>query len=164
MKYKSYLYGAYGSNLNVNQMKMRCPNAEPVGSLMLHGWELKFRGVADVEEVDNAKVPLGLWRITQTCESALDTYEGYPHLYTKKLCTVKGIEEKLGSEEVMLYIMNSKGITPPSMPYLDCIIKGYKDFGLDEDYLKFALKDAYARETFVDSYTPKPKRNFRLIK
>ena len=47
MKYKKYLYGAYGSNLNIGQMGVRCPNAEPVGSLVLHGWELKFRGVLE---------------------------------------------------------------------------------------------------------------------
>ena len=163
MKFKSYLYGAYGSNLNLGQMSLRCPKAEPVGSLMLHGWELKFRGVADIEEVKGGCVPIGLWRITQACESALDVYEGYPHLYTKKICTVKGMKEELGTDSVMLYMMQRSEVHPPSMPYLDCIMQGYEDFGLDVDYLRFAIKDAYAKEE-RPTYTPKPKqKRLKLI-
>ena len=45
-----YLYGAYGSNLNKDQMSFRCPNAKAVTSYELKGHALKFRGVADVEE------------------------------------------------------------------------------------------------------------------
>ena len=164
MKFKSYLYGAYGSNLNLGQMSLRCPKAEPVGSLMLHGWELKFRGVADIEEVEGGTVPIGLWRITQACESALDVYEGYPHLYTKKICTVKGMKEELGTDSVMLYMMQRSEVHPPSMPYLDCIMQGYEDFGLDVDYLRFAIKDAYAKEEAT--ITPKPKQKrlpFKLV-
>lgn len=146
MKYKNYLYGAYGSNLNIEQMQMRCPLAEPVGTMVLHGWELKFRGVADIEASKSGAVPLGLWRITERCEQALDIYEGYPRLYTKETIGVKGIKDELGTSKVMLYMMNSDSVYPPSMPYLDTILKGYNDFGLPEDYLKNALKDSYARE------------------
>ena len=42
------LYLAYGSNLNKRQMASRCPTARPVGSAMIYGWELCFRGVADI--------------------------------------------------------------------------------------------------------------------
>lgn len=155
MKYKNYLYGAYGSNLNIGQMGMRCPNAEPVGSLVLHGWELKFRGVADIKEEKDAIVPIGLWKITQKCEAALDTYEGYPNLYGKKIIRVPDMEEDFGTDKVMLYFMNSTNVYPPSMPYLNCILEGYNDFGLDESHLKFAIKDAYEHEE---------QRDFRLIK
>ncbi len=155
MKFKSYLYGAYGSNLNLGQMNLRCPDAEPLGSLLLHGWELKFRGVADIAETNDAVVPIGLWRITQRCEAALDIYEGYPNLYGKKIVTVPNLTDDFDTDKVMLYFMNSTSVYPPSMPYLDCIMEGYDDFGLDETYLKYAIKDAYAREE---------QRDFRLVK
>ena len=43
MKEKRY-YIAYGSNLNVGQMRMRCPHATILGTANLKGWELLFKG------------------------------------------------------------------------------------------------------------------------
>ena len=43
MKEKRY-YIAYGSNLNVPQMRMRCPHATILGTANLKGWELLFKG------------------------------------------------------------------------------------------------------------------------
>ncbi len=37
-------YIAYGSNLNVTQMRMRCPRATILGTATLKGWELLFKG------------------------------------------------------------------------------------------------------------------------
>ena len=36
-------YIAYGSNLNVQQMRMRCPNASILGTAVLKDWELLFK-------------------------------------------------------------------------------------------------------------------------
>ena len=44
------LYGAYGSNLNLKQMHIRCPNAKPVCSFYLENFNLVFKGVADLEK------------------------------------------------------------------------------------------------------------------
>lgn len=37
-------YLAYGSNLNVQQMKYRCPDAKSVGTAWIHGYQLMFKG------------------------------------------------------------------------------------------------------------------------
>ena len=37
-------YIAYGSNLNVGQMRMRCPYATILGTANLKGWALLFKG------------------------------------------------------------------------------------------------------------------------
>lgn len=37
---KTKLYIAYGSNLNLEQMRRRCPTAELVGKTVLRGWRL----------------------------------------------------------------------------------------------------------------------------
>ena len=42
MKNKKY-YIAYGSNLSVEQMSDRCPDAKIAGQAVLTGWELLFR-------------------------------------------------------------------------------------------------------------------------
>ena len=44
------LYGAYGSNLNLKQMRRRCPNSYPLYAIYLDNFELAFKGVADLEE------------------------------------------------------------------------------------------------------------------
>lgn len=41
---KPTLYIAYGSNLNLPQMALRCPTAEVVGKSELKDYELLFRG------------------------------------------------------------------------------------------------------------------------
>ena len=38
------LYVAYGSNLNKQQMRHRCPSAKPVYTGYLNNWELIYRG------------------------------------------------------------------------------------------------------------------------
>ena len=40
MNTKDRLYIAYGSNLNLEQMKRRCPTAEVVGTAELKNWRL----------------------------------------------------------------------------------------------------------------------------
>lgn len=60
---KKRLYIAYGSNLNLEQMKHRCPTAEVVGKSTLRGWRLRFRGgahsaVATIERGKDFSVPV----------------------------------------------------------------------------------------------------------
>jgi len=47
------IYAAYGSNMNLKQMKKRCPKAKVIGKGELHDYKLTFRGkqtgVANVE-------------------------------------------------------------------------------------------------------------------
>ena len=143
-KTMQYLYGAYGSNMNLMQMSYRCPNAKPVGSVFVNGFTLKFRGVADIEHSKDATVPLALWKITDACEQRLDVYEGYPNLYRKQVITIPSLKEKFGTDKVMVYIMNSKDVHPPSSRYLEGIAQGYNDFGIDTDTLMYAVKDSYS--------------------
>ena len=145
-----YLYGAYGSNLNKDQMSYRCPDAEPVSSCELKGHELKFRGVADVElGAKDSTVALGLWRITDECEKALDRYEGYPNLYTKKF-----VETEHGL--VMLYVMVQQDtVCPPNNGYLNGIAEGYFDFKLDNKLLKDALTHSYTNQNELTRWRTK---------
>ena len=54
------LYIAYGSNMNRDQMSVRCPHAKPLGAYYLDGWRLVFRGVADIIKDKDARVPIVL--------------------------------------------------------------------------------------------------------
>ena len=80
------LYVAYGSNLNVEQMKYRCQTAKVYGKGMLHGFRLLFKGGREnayltIEPFEGGKVPVVIWDIKRKDEIALDRYEGYPSFY-----------------------------------------------------------------------------------
>ena len=79
------LYFAYGSNINLDQMAYRCPNATVLMPVVLSGYELTFRGggVATVIPKKDSEVLGLMWSITPECEKSLDRYEGYPSFYHK---------------------------------------------------------------------------------
>lgn len=77
------LYFAYGSNLNAEQMKCRCPGAVEVAPAVLHGWKLVERIYADIEEAADSCVNGALYEITGQDLALLDLYEGYPDFYTR---------------------------------------------------------------------------------
>ena len=88
------MYGAYGANLNVSNMEVRCPQAKPMISFMLHGYKLVFNGVADIIKSKGSKVPIGLWEITEDCEKSLDSFEGFPYLYKKSISILIFLEQR----------------------------------------------------------------------
>ena len=134
------LYGAYGANLNMRSMEVRCPKAKPILGFNLIGYKLVFNGVADIVKDKSAKVPIGLWKITKECEKSLDRFEGYPYLYKKiKLkLDVPGFK----GQKVMFYVMRRKGVALPPASYFNTIAQGYDDFALDKDYLNWAVHEA----------------------
>ena len=78
------LYFAYGSNINLEQMEHRCPDAQLVGPVTLQNYELQFRGsgFATVAPKKGSVVHGLLWKLTPSCEQSLDRYEGYPRHYS----------------------------------------------------------------------------------
>ena len=139
---KDKLYIAYGSNLNLRQMAIRCPTAKPVGTAMLKGWQLTFNGVATLEPKDGAETPVGIWEITPQDEISLDRYEGFPRHYRKEMVEV---ELRGKTIKAMLYLMNEGMPCLPSKWYLDAIAQGYEDVGLDTVHITKALEHTRAR-------------------
>jgi gamma-glutamylcyclotransferase (GGCT)/AIG2-like uncharacterized protein YtfP len=124
------LYLAYGSNMNLEQMAHRCPDAEPLAPVMLRGWRLVFRGAADIEADPKGRVPAALWRITPRCLQALDVYEGVPRHYQR--ITVTAHDQRGRRVRAMAYQMNRATLRPhhPGSPtYVRGILDGYRDFG-----------------------------------
>lgn len=134
------LYFAYGSNINLEQMAHRCPDAQVAGPVKLEGWELLFRGsgVATIGPKEGAAVHGLLWQLTPDCERSLDRYEGYPHLYVKEPVTVRDAQ---GQElTVMAYVMTERYRAPavPPASYYQGILEGYRQNGLPVTFLKEA--------------------------
>jgi len=142
---KVKLYGAYGSNMNLEQMSHRCPKAKVVGIGILKDYKLTFRGrykgVANIEPCKDKSVPIVLWEITKDCETALDLYEGYPNLYIKKEVEVL-INDK--PRKAMVYIMTDEYtdiVAAPTEYYFNVIARGYSDNGIDLKPLQIAYSE-----------------------
>ena len=149
MKKKYYI--AYGSNLNVSQMRFRCPEVRPVGKGELHDWRLLFKGsrtgaYLTIEKKPGYSVPVGIWEVTNKDEKRLDRYEGYPVFYRKEkmLINVRDLSDgKTRLRECFVYIMDEKRqVTAPSPFYLFTCMDGYDDFGLDQKILQKAYEES----------------------
>jgi len=131
------LYIAYGSNLNLPQMAIRCPAAKLVGKSEIRDYELLFRGgrsaVATVEPLHGGHVPILLWDLKEKDLLALDHYEGYPQLYRKEMFDV----ELNGKQTpALVYVMNGGyPFGTPSEYYLNTIMEGYKSAGFNPHIL-----------------------------
>ena len=134
-------YLAYGSNLNLSQMRRRCPNAKKAGSFLLKGYELEFRYYLTIKKSRDGEVPSGIFEIDEDDERSLDRYEGYPTHYRKEY-----LEVELNGEPIkaLVYVMNEevRGIMVPDMFYVETCLQGYRDFGFDSGYLFKAYKEA----------------------
>lgn len=143
---KKKLYIAYGSNLNLKQMKYRCPTAKLLGIGVVENYELQFKGMphcsyATIAPCVGKSVPVALWELQPRDEKLLDRYEGYPSHYFKQDLPVK---LNNGSElTAMVYIMNLQqqfGLLSAS--YYDTVSQGYKDCGFDLKVLNEAVTDS----------------------
>ena len=145
---KKRYYLAYGSNLNMAQMRYRCPGAVPLGTAEIKDYRLLFKGSRSgsyltIEKADGYTVPVGVWAVTAADEARLDRYEGYPAFYYKMEVdiTYTGlVSKKARKVKAFVYIMHEDRLFGiPSFRYVDTCRQGYADFGFDEDI----LADAY---------------------
>lgn len=146
MKY----YVAYGSNLSVEQMAYRCPDATIVGTGVLEGWRLVFRTHATIEPCEGFSVPVLVWAISGRDEARLDRYEGFPRYYVKEYLSVP-VTAPTGhfNARGMVYLMTpGNPISRPSGAYFDIISDGYKRFGFDLHILHEALEASWYNEGF----------------
>ena len=142
-------YIAYGSNLNVPQMRWRCPDARAIGTGEIRDYELLFKGsmtgsYLTIEKAEGKSVPVTVWEVSADDEKALDRYEGYPRFYykTDMRIAVKGIRTgKTRVRDAFVYIMNEE--SDPGIPtagYYRTCLEGYRSFGFDEKFLIEAVK------------------------
>ncbi len=150
-------YIAYGSNLNIPQMRIRCPKASILGTTNLEGWELVFRGsrtgsYLTIEEKEGGRVPAVVWEVTDSDEAALDRYEGFPKFYYKRDIPLKyrGIHSgKARTVKGFAYVMHEdRPIGIPDAFYMRICLEGYAAFQFDDR----VLMDAYARAREVCAY------------
>lgn len=158
------LYFAYGSNMDLNQMAFRCPDAEVLETVRLEGYRLAFRsnggnrGVATILPDPDSHVDGVLWEISPEDERNLNFYEGFPRLYGKRTLTVVN---RLGKEvEAMAYVMNAPYKNRPAVPsasYLRGILRGCQQNGIDTRPVLAASLDAL-EHTDLEGNPPRGKQ------
>lgn len=149
MKVAKKLYLAYGSNLNISQMRARCPGAEIAGTAVIEDHHLLFKGsktgaYLTIEPQEGSRVPVGVWSVTEADERNLDRYEGCDIFYSKREMElpVKDIlSGEVRTETGFVYIMRQdRALGLPSNDYFMVCAHGYQSFGFDTQL----LLDAYA--------------------
>ena len=141
------LYLAYGSNLNLEDMARRCPQAQVAGRARLEGWRLAVRGGGSgfyltLEACPGSSVPVGVWAVEPEGLQALDHYEGYPRLYTREFWPT-AYQDQTGREHqgrALIYLMRPHfPAGRPTQTYLEACRAGYRSFGFDPAPLEAAL-------------------------
>lgn len=144
------LYVAYGSNLNMRQMKGRCPESVFLGTGVIEDHELQFKGSvygahATIAPKEGSTVPVGVWTIQKRDEKRLDLYEGHNpkgySYYDKRYIPVQMDDGRTISG--MVYIMDRKqDFGQPTRGYYETVQEGYKNCGLDLRVLEQALQES----------------------
>lgn len=147
------LYFAYGSNLDFDQMKRRCPSARPVGVAKLPGRRLAFTrwsesrkgAVADAVADPASEVWGVVYEITAEDLEVLDRCEGFTpggsgNAYLRQQCTVwlNGEEQRAVTAEVY-FAVPSENPGLPSRDYRDQIFRGAREQGLPPEYIAQVL-------------------------
>ena len=148
-------YLAYGSNLNVEQMKTRCPYAKVIGTALIADYHLLFRGsktgsYLTIEPKADCCVPVAVWEVTALDEKNLDRYEGFPNFYYKQDFRL-AVRTESGEKELdtFAYIMHeNRPVGIPTGSYMMTCLEGYDTFRFDRKILMKAYKNC--REVVSD--------------
>ncbi len=138
------IYIAYGSNSNLTQMQRRCPDARRLGTAVLEGYKLTFKGdsgeyYATIEPSEDSEVPVVVWELSEQDEEELDEYEDYPLMYEKKYLTIT-LNGK--PYEAMTYVMYDYLMYgEPQEGYCAEIAEGYRQNGFDLAVLQRAVEE-----------------------
>ncbi|MGB3486352.1 MAG: poly-gamma-glutamate hydrolase family protein [Mycobacterium sp.] len=131
-----HLYFAYGSNLCVEQMARRCPEAGSPrpATLADHDWLINERGVATVEPFVSSRVHGVIWDVSDRDLATLDSAEGVPVRYRRDRLT---LDTDTGPTQAWVYIDHRVEPGAPRPGYLERVIDGALHHGLPERWVEF---------------------------
>ena len=164
MSNKSFSYVlAYGSNLNRDRMKRRCPSSRVVGTADILGYRILFKksmtgAYATIEQDANWSVPAVVYRINAADEIRLDRFEGCPTYYYKHhfILRIRRTNGRKTTELCSAYIMHEDRLLgKPDMDYFRLIDQGYAQYGFDLSVLDEGLAASIgkkAAEEYIRKY------------
>ena len=136
---------AYGSNMLIKKLRVRCRNAVKIGVCKIKKHNLKFHKVSkdhsgkcdcELTQIESDEVYGVLFRIPKSEAKSLDKAEGLGNGYEKKKIDVTTIEE--GKDTAVMYCATDEAKDPNKKPYvwyLNQVIEGAKENYLPDDYI-----------------------------
>ena len=156
------LYFAYGSNLNPEQMRLRCPGHKVVGLAAFRDHRLAFPltshdwggGVASLVPAPGTSAWGVVYELSDEDLASLDRYEGYQgpgdhhNLYERQSVFVDLTRPDDGSiprrVRTCCYFASPSNPAPPSRRYLDAVLAGARHHRLPDEYVAAIAKTATA--------------------
>ncbi len=140
------LYFAYASNMNHAQMKERCPGGRFLKPVVLQGYRLVYDGysvsrqgaTANIVRSEVDSVRGALFEINEKDKLSLDSHEGYPREYDRKVVEVKDAQG--GAYAAMTYFRPGRALGKPHPDYERVVLDGARDCRLPEDYIDKYLR------------------------
>lgn len=134
------LYAAYGTNLDPEQMRRRCPHSPSRTSGWLEGWRLTFGGedvgwegaLPTIVEEPGSHVYVMLYDVLDLDEKVLDEWESYPLLREKIRLRVSTLD---GNLLAWVHTLRAYEGGLPSCRHLGLIAEAAQVAGAPQDYL-----------------------------
>lgn len=136
------IYFAFGSNMNMRQMRERCRQSRFISSGVLEKFRFVYDGnsarwkgaVGNIVPSSGETVYGGLFEVTEEDLDSLDHYEGYPTRYQKiELPVLSGNGEIV---KALAYFREGEKEGTPSTAYRNTVMEGARDCGIPEDYIE----------------------------
>ncbi len=136
-------YFAYGSNMLTTYIHEYCPSAKFIMRARLPNYEIQFRrfstdlqgGISSIIEMPGEMVHGVLFDIDPAELDALDILEDVPKgLYKRETFFVLG-DDGAWHHGDLYRIVNPSGPYAPAKQYIEWMISGAREHGIDEDYV-----------------------------
>lgn len=127
---------AYGSNMDLAAMRVRCPGSRPLGVARLarHRFVILRSGYASVARDPRGTVWGLLWDLALADVPALDRYEGVASgLYVK---AQQPVLTGAGPKRALVYLGRGAAGGTPRPGYLEGVVAAARAAGLPESYIR----------------------------
>ncbi len=131
------LYFAYGSNMDVEAMRARCPRSKPLGAARLarHRFYIMEGGYASVMRDPRREVHGVLWDLALADVRTLDAYEDvHSGLYRKVMQPV--LRGQGASSRALVYVGGSLAPAPPLPGYMESVLVAARHWDFPENYMR----------------------------
>ncbi len=134
----------YGSNLSTEFLRQHCPSVKPVMKAYLPNFRVEFRfysnnrqgGISSIMEAPGEMTYGVIYEMPKKEMDDLDVLESVPEgLYTRETFLVLG-EDGEWHEGNLYRVANPEGPFTPAKSYLDLMIEGAREHGLDAEFLE----------------------------
>ncbi|HEX9746371.1 MAG TPA: gamma-glutamylcyclotransferase family protein [bacterium] len=147
------LYFAYGSNLDWDQIKSRCPSSRYICNATLPDYKIAFRsssrkrncGVADAMPSPGDIMWGVVYELSESDIFVLDEHEGFDrnrdpdkNSYNREMVTIFRDGDENSPVNAYIYLtVPEEGVHIPNDAYKSHIVNGAKFWNLPADYIRF---------------------------